>query len=146
MEKKLTNTAFCYACVGLALGVFYRELTRMVGFTAETALSVLHTHSLMLGMVMALGLLLLERTFSLFSQKRALTAWWLYQTGLIVTLLGLLGRGLFQVTAADTAANGYKALNASISGISGLGHIMLAVGLVWLLHLLKKAVEVSPRN
>lgn len=32
-------------------GVFYREFTKVDGFTSFTTLSVVHTHYLMLGMV-----------------------------------------------------------------------------------------------
>ncbi len=41
--KKLINTAFIYAIVGMVAGVFYREFTKIIGFTGLSNLSVLHT-------------------------------------------------------------------------------------------------------
>ena len=38
-------------------GVFYREFTKFNGFTARTALGVVHTHYFLLGMVFFLLLL-----------------------------------------------------------------------------------------
>ncbi len=43
--------ALLYAVLAMASGVFYRELTKFNNFTAKTALSVVHTHYFLLGMV-----------------------------------------------------------------------------------------------
>ena len=62
--KRYMNTALLYAVLALVGGVFYRELTKFNGFTAKTALGVIHTHYFLLGMVFFLLLLLLEKSFS----------------------------------------------------------------------------------
>jgi hypothetical protein len=49
--KRLMNASVVYAILGLMDGVFYREFTKVNGFTSFTTLSVVHTHYLMLGMV-----------------------------------------------------------------------------------------------
>jgi len=56
--------------------------------------------------------------------------------GLNITGVGFLIRGLAEVLGMEMTS----ALNASISGISGIGHIMLAVTLVMILLRVKKAL------
>ena len=56
--KRYMNTAILYAILAMVGGVFYREFTTFNGFTGKTALSVVHTHYFMLGMVFFLLLLL----------------------------------------------------------------------------------------
>ena len=51
MMKKLLNTAFTYTVIALVAGVGYREYTKMIDFTGETNLSLLHTHLFTLGML-----------------------------------------------------------------------------------------------
>ena len=67
MSKRYANFAFIYAIAAMAFGVFYREFTKFNGFTAKTALSVVHTHYFLLGVVFFLLLLLLEKNFSFTS-------------------------------------------------------------------------------
>lgn len=62
--KRYINSALLYAVLAMAGGVFYREFTKFNGFTAKTTLSVVHTHYFLLGMVVFLLLLLLEKSFS----------------------------------------------------------------------------------
>ena len=48
--RRLFNAAFLYTILGLAGGLFYRELTHINRFTGDTQLAVVHTHFLVLGM------------------------------------------------------------------------------------------------
>lgn len=52
--KKTINLAFLYATLAMVSGVFYREFTKLSGFTGRTALSFAHTHLFLLGMMMFL--------------------------------------------------------------------------------------------
>lgn len=63
--KKIAKLSFFYCILGLLLGVFYREYTKINGFTEHTVLSGLHTHVLVLGTFFFLILLLLEKFFAL---------------------------------------------------------------------------------
>ena len=67
--KRYVNAAFLYAVLAMAGGVFYREFTKLNGFSAKTTLGVVHTHYFLLGMVFFLLLLLLERSFSFTGAK-----------------------------------------------------------------------------
>ena len=60
--KRYINTALLYAVLAMAGGVFYREFTKLNGYTDPTALSVVHTHYFLLGMVFFLLLLLWKKS------------------------------------------------------------------------------------
>lgn len=136
MEKKYMNLTLVYGILAMAWGVFYREFTRFIGFSGLTRLSVLHTHYFLLGMFFFLGLLLAEKVFS-FSDKGTGKLLLVYQLGLNITGLGFLMRGLTQVWGTQLT----RGLDASISGVSGIGHILLGVSMVLLLLKLKKKVQ-----
>ena len=133
--KRYLNTALLYAILAMCGGVFYREFTKFNGFTGKTTLSFVHTHYFLLGMVMFLLLLLLEKSFSFTGAKtgRVLAV---YHVGLNLTAVMLLVRGVTQVVA-PTLSSG---LNAAISGIAGIGHILLGVSLVLLLLEIRRSL------
>lgn len=133
--KRYMNAALVYAVLAMAGGVFYREFTKFVGFTGETTLSVVHTHYFMLGMALFLLLLLLEKSFSFTTARtgRVLIA---YHVGLNLTAVMFLVRGVTQ--ALGTALS--SGMDAAISGVAGIGHILLGVSLVLLLLQVKRAL------
>ncbi len=135
MMKRYINTALLYAVFAMAGGVFYREFTKFSGFAAKTTLSVVHTHYFLLGMVFFLLLLLLEKAFSFTNAKtgRVLAV---YHTGLNLTATMLVIRGILQVMAAPLST----AMDAAVSGMAGIGHILLGTSLVLLLLQVKRAV------
>jgi len=134
MEKRFVNAAIAYTALGLAGGVFYREYTKALGFSGTTALSVVHAHYLMLGMAMFLLFALLDHTYH-FSALPGARGWVIaYHVGLNVTLLGLLARGLTDVWGAELS----RGVDASISGVSGLGHLILGVSLIAVLLCVRK--------
>jgi hypothetical protein len=134
MEKKLTTAALVYAALGLAGGVFYREFTKALGTTAPTTLSVVHAHYLLLGTVFFVLLAVVEKVFAL-SAARGYKGWLtVYHIGLNVTVAGLLTRGVLQSTGTVLS----RGLDASLSGVSGLGHLLLGAALIALLVLLRK--------
>lgn len=134
--KRYMNTALVYAVLAMAGGVFYREFTKFVGFTGKTTLSVVHTHYFMLGMALFLLLLLLEKSFSFTTARtgRVLIA---YHVGLNLTAVMFLVRGVTQVLSTPLSSG----MSAAISGVAGIGHILLGVGLVLLLLNIKRAVS-----
>ena len=73
--KRFATPALLYAVLALAGGVFYREFTKFQDFSGQTTLSVLHTHYFLLGMVVFLLLLLLEKSFPLPRPKPG-GSWW----------------------------------------------------------------------
>lgn len=135
MTKRFATTALAYAVAAMIFGVFYREFTKFQGFTGKTTLSVMHTHYFLLGMVFFLLLLVLEKNFSLSAQKNIGRILIAYQIGLNITGLGLFMRGMTQ--ALGTVLT--RGLDASISGISGIGHIFTGVSMILILVKIKKS-------
>lgn len=136
--KRYINTALLYAVFAMAGGVFYREFTKFNGFTGKTTLSVVHTHYFLLGMVFFLLLLLLEKSFSFTDAKirKILAA---YHIGLNLTAVMFVVRGTVQVQAPALSAG----MDAAISGVAGIGHILLGVSMVLLLVQIKRSVSLS---
>ena len=126
--KRYMNLTLLYAVLAMVGGVFYREFTKFNGFTDKTTLGVVHTHYFRLGMVFFLLLLLLEKNFSFTGAKtgRILVA---YQIGLNLTAVMFVVRGVTQVLGTALSSG----MSAAISGIAGIGHILLGVSLVLLL-------------
>lgn len=133
MTKRYANLALVYATIAMIFGVFYREFTKFSHFTGKTNLSVMHTHYFMLGMFFFLILMLIEKAFS-FSDKGVGKIIIIYQIGLNVTGIGFLMRGLTQVWGTELS----KGLDASISGIAGIGHILMGVCIILLLLKIRK--------
>lgn len=133
--KRYINTALLYAILAMVGGVFYREFTKFNGFTAKTALAVVHTHYFLMGMMFFLVLLVLEKNFSFTGAKtgRVLAV---YHVGLNLTAVMLVARGAVQVLGTALSAG----MNAAISGMAGIGHILLGVSLVLLLLEIKRGV------
>ena len=133
--KRYINTALLYAILAMVGGVFYREFTKFNGFTAKTALAVVHAHYFLMGMMFFLALLVLEKNFSFTGAKtgRVLAV---YHVGLNLTAVMLVARGAVQVLGTTLSAG----MNAAISGMAGIGHILLGVSLVLLLLEIKRGV------
>ena len=136
--KRYINSALLYAVLAMAGGVFYREFTKFNDFTGKTTLSVVHTHYFLLGMTFFLVLLLLEKSFSFTGAKtgRVLAV---YHVGLNLAAAMLVVRGVTQVSI-PTLSSG---MSAAISGIAGIGHILLGVSMVLLLMQVKRAVSAA---
>ena len=134
--KRYINTALLYAILAMAGGVFYREFTKFSGFTAKTTLSVVHAHYFLLGMVFFLLLLLLEKNFFFTGPKtgRVLV---LYHVGLNLTAVMLVVRGVVQVLGTPLSTG----MSAAISGMAGIGHILLGVSLVLLLVQIRRSIK-----
>ena len=134
--KRYMNLALLYAVLAMVGGVFYREFTKWNGFTAKTTLSVVHTHYFLLGMVFFLLLLLLEKSFSFTGAKtgRVLVA---YHIGPILTGVMFVVRGVTQVLGTTLSSG----MSAAISGVAGIGHILLGVSLMLLLLQIRRSVS-----
>lgn len=133
--KRYINTSLLYAILAMVGGVFYREFTKFNDFSGKTVLGVVHTHYFMLGMAFFLLLLLLEKNFS-FTGTKTKRVLVFYHIGLNLTAVMFLVRGISQVL--DIALS--SGMNAAISGIAGIGHILLGVSLTLLLIQIKRSV------
>ena len=121
--KRYANTAVGYAVIAMLFGVFYREFTKAMGFTGVTALGKMHVHLFMLGMVVFLLVALFDEKFGLQKHKLYIPFMVTYNAGIGIMCIMLLVRGIFDVV-------GGEAPDGAISGIAGIGHILVAVGIV----------------
>lgn len=136
--KKFINLAFIYAIAALVSGVFYREFTKIYDFTGKTALAFTHVHLFALGTLV----LLLVAVFSVITdvekQKAFKTFLVVYNIGLPFVVLMFYVRGIAQVLDLELS----KGASAAISGVAGISHILLTVGIVFLFIALRKSQSV----
>lgn len=134
--KRLINTALVYLVAGAAAGVFFREFTKFAQFDGATVLGFMHPHLLALGFVV----FLIATLFALFDDytddKLFMPFYIVYNVGLVVTVCMMFVRGVAEVTGAALVLP-----DAALSGIAGLGHIMVGVGLVLLVVMFKRVVN-----
>lgn len=135
--KKYLNLSLIYAIAAMAGGVFYREFTKLNGYSGATALGKVHVHLFMLGTMVYLITALFATHQELKEIKTFRIFMWIYNIGLPLTALMMVIRGITQVLNISMSA----AANASISGIAGIGHILTGAGLILLLISLKKIKE-----
>ena len=134
--KKLINTALVYLIAGAAAGVFFREFTNFAQFTGQTTLGLMHPHLLVLGFAVFLIATLFALQDDFTGDKLFKPFYIVYNVGLVVTVCMMLVRGVVEVTGAPLAMP-----DAAISGIAGIGHILIGVGLVLLTVMFKRVVN-----
>lgn len=140
--KKILNTSIIYFVLAIAAGVFYREFTKFHGYTGNTALSAVHPHFFVLGMFLFLMLAFLCRKEESLLQNVTFRRFFiLYNISLPFMACTMLARGIIQVMEITLS----KSMNAMVSGIAGVSHILITVSLVLLFISLKKAL-VSEEN
>ncbi|MGB4137299.1 MAG: DUF2871 domain-containing protein [Microbacterium sp.] len=124
-----------YTVLGLAAGLFYREFTKANGFEEGMPgqLAVSHTHILVLGMMVPLIVLALEKSFRLSDSRLFRWFFWIYNAGVLLTTAMLVWHGILQVLAVESSK--------MISGLAGLGHTLIGAGFVLLLLNLWKAIR-----
>ena len=65
-----------------------------------------------------------------------------YNTGVPLTAIMMLVRGVFQVMGTELS----KGVNAAISGIAGIGHILVGVGIILLIVSLKQCAAENEKT
>lgn len=130
--KKLFNLSFIYLGLGLILGVFHREFTKFNNFSGETVLGTAHTHTLVLGFLFFLIILLLDKNFDVSSYKH-FNKWLIsYNIGLISLIGTIVFRGVLEVLSKDFA---------DLPHMAGLGHAILGASLIWFMIILNKKIK-----
>ena len=112
--------------MGLIGGVFYREFTKFYDFTDVTHLGKIHVHTLVLGFVVSLLMYLLAKDMN--DVKSLKKPYEIYLTGLTFTIVNMVVIGIYEVVCDGADVN----VRAAIDGTSGIGHIILGVGIVWM--------------
>jgi hypothetical protein len=131
--RRLYLAAITYAVLGLASGVFFREITKATAFTGTTQLSLVHTHLLALGLLMMLIVLALDATVGVSGSRSFSWFFTTYNAGLVITAGTLTWHGLLQIAGQEAGP--------ALAGIAGLGHILLTIGLGCLLFSLNRPLR-----
>lgn len=121
--KRLMNASIVYEVLGLIGGVFYREFT---------TLSVVHTHYLMLGMVLFLLLVVVKKNFH-FVDNKVLKYLLFYRIGLNLTVVMLVVRGVVQVLSLDVSS----------VVLFGIAHLILGISMVLVLFSIGNCIKDS---
>ncbi|MCI9597964.1 MAG: DUF2871 domain-containing protein [Firmicutes bacterium] len=135
--KKYLNISLIYAILAMAGGVFYREFTKLNGFTGVTVLGKAHTHLFLLGMIVFLIVALFAAQKDLRTIKSFRAFMWIYNIGVPLTAIMMVVRGITQVLDISISTGA----SAAISGIAGIGHILTGLGIVFLILSLKKVAQ-----
>lgn len=133
--RKFADWAFAYGLLAFIGGVFYREFTKFMAYEGVTTLSFVHVHYLALGVLFPLALLGIAHAYEdklVFGKE--ITA---YHAGLNLSVALLVVRGIVQVLGVDLSG----AQDAALSGVAGLGHILLGVSLMFMIHRVRLAVR-----
>lgn len=133
--KKYIKISFFYAVLAMVSGVFYREFTKFNDFTAKTALSVTHLHLFVLGTIVLLIIGLLAERSNLEAVKTFRPAMIVYHIGLPFMVAMFYVRGILQVLGSDLS----QAADLAVSGVAGIGHVLMATGIILLFVSLMKA-------
>jgi hypothetical protein len=135
--KKLFYAAFIYLAAGLAAGLYYRELTTYADFPPDgrSQLGLVHGHLIVLGFLILMVVLVLDKVFSLSGRRMFSWFFWIYNAGVVVTAAALVWHGSLTVLGHESTP--------MIAGIAGLGHMLLGAGAVLLFLVVRPAVLAS---
>lgn len=125
----LLGLAFVNMIMGFVGGVFYREFTKYYDFNAVNHLGKLHVHMLVLGFITMFMLYLIVKKYEDANIRDFKRPVHIFEGGLILTVVSMMVIGIYEVVGEGVATISIPA----ISGISGIGHILLAVGLGWII-------------
>lgn len=134
--RKMLNLSLLYFILAMVCGVFYREFTKINGYEGRTALAFAHVHFMVLGMALFLILALFAKSGGLTEQRSFRIFLVLYNIGLPLMVVMLIIRGIIQVLGIVPA----RGADASISGIAGISHIVLAVALGFFVRSFKRRI------
>jgi hypothetical protein len=134
--EKLARASMGYTMFGLAAGVYWRELTRHLGYVSNgtSQLRVMHTHCFSLGTFFFLFVLILEKNFKLSKHKDYKKFYITYNIGIGITLTMILVHGTLTVIDKDPKSR-------LISWTAGAGHTITAVGFYYFYKILLNAVR-----
>lgn len=134
----ILKTSYVFLVMGLIGGVFYREFTKFNTFTDGTVLSLLHLHAIAVGFLgLSVLWLTLRHTDETYITKRIELPFKLYAGGLYFMIVTFVVRGISQIVG-----KGYTPFpDAALSGVAGIAHLILGVGIVWSVIIMVETVS-----
>ena len=132
----LLGLAFTNLIMGLLAGVFYREFSKFYLYYEPTHLGKIHGHVITLGFIGMLLLYLLTGNMSNEQLQKLKRPIYVMESGLVFTVVNMFVLGVHEIVSLIVEALDMNRNTINISelnGMSGLGHILLSVGLIWTL-------------
>lgn len=131
--KKYIKYALCFLALGIVCGIFYREFTKGLNLVnVYTPLGLAHTHFLVLGVAFILLIGLICERLENYNEKLFKWSFLLYIVGTAGAGTMLVVRGIIDVLTKSNKVSFTlsSSANGAISGISGLFHALLGVGII----------------
>lgn len=136
----LINISIVFGILGLISGVFYREFTKFFSYENITSLNFMHFHLIVLGSIFYLVLFAISKNFEDINKIKLPLI--IYNVGLAWTVVSFAVRGIYTITS-----NGATLFpDAALSGIAGIGHILLGVGFIYVLLIISKIYIVNNKH
>lgn len=124
--------------LGLLLGVFYRECTKLFNYQLRSTLALAHPHMLILGFLFSFVLYLLF-TVEKLDVTIIKKSYAFYMIGLCWLVASFVLRGIYQI-----AGQGHVLYSESmLAGLAGVGHIILGVGLMSIVLSVHKKLQTA---
>lgn len=142
--RKFIKYAAVFFAAGIVGGVFFREFSKAYGaVNVYTVLGLVHPHFLVLGGLFTLVIGLVTDRLNRGKNILFKNAFLIYVAGVSCTGIMLLVRGILDVLVRYNGFTLSKGANGAISGITGIFHAILGVGilLIFLSWLLKDKTE-----
>lgn len=127
------DLSISFLITGLISGVFYREFTKFYHFKNSTHLGKLHPHTLILGFIFFLLVYLIVRNYDQEALAILKTSVRVYVSGLILTITMMMIYGVYDVVGQNQKLVSVGALE----GFSGIGHILISIGILMILLKIK---------
>ncbi len=140
MKKTIRNMyrlSIFYFVVALTTGLFHHNIEYWTNFTGISVLKYVHPHSTVLGGFLFLLLPLFVKVFSIHKSKYFKRFMIIYNVGLIGSLFFMSFKGVRQLY--DIAIP--KFWNHMSSGLAGISHVILTVGIFFLFRTLQTSIK-----
>lgn len=128
-NRNILGLSFTFLIMGLIGGVFYREFTKFYNYQAENHLSKLHVHVLVLGFLLMMLVYMVSKKYDVKRILGLKKPIYVFVSGFAFTVINMALFGIYEVVSQGKDIVSKPA----IEGLSGIGHIVLAMGLVWTL-------------
>lgn len=127
-KQNIIGLSYTFLVMGLIAGVFYREFTKFYKYQADNHLSKLHVHVLVLGFLLMMILYLVVKEYDVKKILTIRTPLYVFVSGFTFTIVNMTLSGFYEVVSANRPI----IKKAALEGLSGLGHIVLSIGIVWI--------------
>lgn len=135
--RNMYRLSIFYFVVALATGLFHHNIEYWTNFTGISVLKYVHPHSTVLGGFLFLILPLFVKVFSIDKSKHFNHFMIIYNTGLIGSLFFMSFRGVEQLFSLPIP----KFWNHMMSGLAGISHAILTVGILFLFRTLQTSIS-----